>query len=209
MSHRLWWWWWFQLSTPSAFGLTCGYSLSTYLYVFLFLHGRLLPELLSVGRLRTCPRHPKLHTMYNPPLHIIAFFYSQLTSWYCFSKRVLRMKSTAFFVYGRWVNIFFHSITPNGFFRCSSFHSLTAFKNTSRVLGLSTGHKPWFTTIPPSSFNVIHGHLKHPVIWNRPSFLNFEKLYKDNHASWKYKCGMKLIVFTYSFHGISINTQER
>ena len=45
-----------------------------------------------------------------------------LTSLYCFSKRVLRMKSTAFFVYGGWVNIFLHSITPNGSFRCSSFH---------------------------------------------------------------------------------------
>ena len=52
--------------------------------------------------------------VYNPPLHLIAFLYSQLTSWYCFSKRVLRMKSTAFFVYGGWVNIFVHSTTPCG-----------------------------------------------------------------------------------------------
>ena len=57
----------------------------------------------STGGLRTCPRHRrllKLHAIYNPPLHLIAFLYSQLTPWYCFSKRVLRMKSIAFFVYG-------------------------------------------------------------------------------------------------------------
>ena len=78
-----------------------------------------------MGRLRTCPRHPlllKLHAMYKPPLHLINFFYSQLTSLYCFSKRVFHMKSTAFFVYDGWVNIFLHSTTPNGSFRCSSFH---------------------------------------------------------------------------------------
>ena len=40
------------------------------------------------------------YAVYNPPLHLIAFFYSQLTPWYCFSKRILRIKSTAFFVYG-------------------------------------------------------------------------------------------------------------
>ena len=76
-------------------------------------------------RLRTRPRHPrllKLHPIYNPPLHLLAFFYSQLTPWYCFSKRVLRIKSIAFFVYGGCVNIFFHSTTPNGSLRRSSFH---------------------------------------------------------------------------------------
>ena len=79
----------------------------------------------STGGLRTCPRHRrllKLHAIYNPPLHLIAFLYSQLTPWYCFSKRVLRMKSIAFFVYGGCVNIFFHSTTPNGSLRRSSFH---------------------------------------------------------------------------------------
>ena len=54
----------------------------------------------STGGLRTCPRHRrllKLHAIYNPPLHLIAFLYSQLTPWYCFSKRVLLMNSIAFF----------------------------------------------------------------------------------------------------------------
>lgn len=60
--------------------------------------------------------------MYNPPLHLMTFFYSQLTSLYCFNKRVLRMKATAFFEYCGWVNIFFYSTTINGSFRCSSFH---------------------------------------------------------------------------------------
>ena len=71
--------------------------------------------------------------MYNPPLHLITFFYSQLTSLYCFSKRVLRMKSTAFFVYGGWVNIFLHSITPNGSFRCSSFHIFTPEESPTQI----------------------------------------------------------------------------
>ena len=117
---------------------------------------------MSFDRLRNCPRYPrllKLHAMYNPPLHVIAFFYSQLTSWYCFSKRVHRMKSTAFFVYGGWVNIFFHSISPNGSFRCSSFHisclkrldfrhSITTCRTVCQVwphshLSLSTIFRPY------------------------------------------------------------------
>ena len=79
----------------------------------------------STGGLQTCPLHRrllKLHAIYNPPLRLIAFLYSQLIPWYCFSKRVLRMKSIAFFVYGGCVNIFFHSTTPNGSLRRSSFH---------------------------------------------------------------------------------------
>lgn len=71
------------------------------LYCYLFLHGR-ERECLLMGRLRACPRHSPLlksHAIYNFSLHSITFFYSQLTSLYCFSNRVLRMKSTAFFVY--------------------------------------------------------------------------------------------------------------
>ena len=60
---------WFQLSTPSAFGLTCGYSLSIFTW-------EVAPRVLL-----------KLHAMYNPPLHLTPFFYSQLIS-------------TAFLVYG-------------------------------------------------------------------------------------------------------------
>ncbi len=80
-----------------------------------------------MGRLRTYPRHPsllKLRAMYvqSSITPYCPVFYSQLSSLYCFSKRVLRIKSTAFFVYGGWVKIFFHSTTLNGSFRCSSFH---------------------------------------------------------------------------------------
>ena len=78
-----------------------------------------------MDRFRTCLCYLlllKLHAMYKPPLHLINFFYSQLTSLYCFSKRVFYMKSTAFFVYNRWVNIFPHSTTPDGSFCCLSFH---------------------------------------------------------------------------------------
>ncbi len=52
----------------------------------------------------------------------LLLFLLQLTPWYCFNKQVFRIKSTAFFVYGGWVNIFFHSTTPNGSLRCSSSH---------------------------------------------------------------------------------------
>ena len=78
----------------------------------------------SIGGLRTYPHHRrllKLHAIYNSLLHLIAFLYSQRTSWYCFSKRVLRMESIAFFVYGGCVNIC-HSTTLNGSLRRSSFY---------------------------------------------------------------------------------------
>lgn len=77
----------------------------------------------SMGRLRTSSTILKMtlqHTMLR--LHLIAFFYSQLTPWYCFSKRVLRIISTAFFVYGGCVNFFFHSTILNDSLRSSSFH---------------------------------------------------------------------------------------
>ena len=46
--------------------------------------------------------------MYNPPLHLIASsFTPSYSPWYCFSKRIFRIKSTAFFVYGGFFNIFF------------------------------------------------------------------------------------------------------
>ena len=84
----------------------------------------------SMGRLRTCPRHPrllKLHSTYNPPLHLIAPLLLPANPWYCFNKRFFRIKSTAFFVYGGWINIFFHSTTPNGSLRCSSFYVSSEF----------------------------------------------------------------------------------
>lgn len=76
-----------------------------------------------MGRLRTSSTILKMtlqHTMLR--LHLIAFFYSRLTPWYYFSKRVLRIVSTAFFVYGGCVNFFFHSTILNDSLRSSSFH---------------------------------------------------------------------------------------
>ena len=64
--------------------------LSTYIYLFILFYWQ-------------AARHPrllKLHAIYNPPLHPTAsIFYSQLTLWYCFNKRVLRIKPAALFVY--------------------------------------------------------------------------------------------------------------
>ncbi len=61
----------------------------------------------------------KTRAMYNPPLPLITIFlYFQLALCYCFNMRVFRMKSTSFFVYRGWVNIFLYSITPNGPLRC-------------------------------------------------------------------------------------------
>ena len=75
----------------------------------------------STGRLRTGPRRPRLlNYMQYTILH--CFLLLPANPLYCFSKRVLRIKSTAFFVYGGCVNIFFHSTTLNGSLRCSSFH---------------------------------------------------------------------------------------
>lgn len=42
-----------------------------------------------------------------------------------------------------------------------------------------------------------------------PSFHNFRKLYNHNNSSCKYKPGMELIVFTYSFYCTIMNTPER
>ena len=39
MDDGWWWWWWFQLSTPSAFGLTCGYSLSISMSINFYMGG--------------------------------------------------------------------------------------------------------------------------------------------------------------------------
>lgn len=50
------------------------------------------------------------------------------------------MKSTSFFVYSGWVNIFFHSTTPNGSFRCSSFHDLLSY------FGACSYHVQWSGT---------------------------------------------------------------
>lgn len=55
----------------------------------------------SMGRLRTCLSSSPIIKIYFPiyiqsfvVLHLIAFFHSQLTSWYCFGKRVLRIEFT-------------------------------------------------------------------------------------------------------------------
>ena len=42
--------------------------------------------------------------------------------WNCFKSPVFIIKYAAFFAYEGWVNIFLHSTTPKGSFRCSSLH---------------------------------------------------------------------------------------
>lgn len=64
----------------------------------------------------------KLHAIYKPLLHLLNFFYLQLTSLYCFSNQVFCMKSKTFFVHNGWVNIFIHSTTLNSSFSCLSFN---------------------------------------------------------------------------------------
>lgn len=60
-------------------------------------------------------------------------FYSHITPWYCLNKRVFRINSRAFFMCGGWVNIFFHSTTPNGSLRCSSFLSRLNFRHSTKI----------------------------------------------------------------------------
>lgn len=72
-----------------------------------FYTGGCFQDAYSMGRLVTYPRHPRLlNYMQCTILHYTcAFLYSQPIFWYCFSKLVLCMKSTAFLVYGRYYQL--------------------------------------------------------------------------------------------------------
>ena len=61
--RRWWWWWWFQSSTPPAFGLTCGYSLS-------------ISGSINFSTIIKVTRNVQ---------SFMTFFYTQITSLYCFT----------------------------------------------------------------------------------------------------------------------------